>query len=516
LTGFNLLEVKKNGEAENYFTEKLSNGIRLFTGYSTILLEKGVYKYEITYTTDYQLKFLDDVDELYWNVTGNEWVFEIGNSTCKIHFPEGSKIVQNACYTGAYGATTSECDAEILNDSTILFTLKFGLKSNEGFTIGVGLQKGVLKSPSQVELFIKLLKENVPVGAMLLVFISILLWNSYWWFKVGKDPKGGVIIPRFEPPTGMSPADVGFIAEQNFIPELFSAALIDCSVRGEMDIIPSEEGSIFKKTVYSFGTGTRIRSEDSKTYEWYNFDAESLIGLKIISGKYNSKIASVLNGLERHLQSRWQGDHEYKSSGNKNMFRLNIKYTSFGIILLFLSFIGGIVMIPKYFSISTMIIIAVLFVAAIIVQVVFARWLKAYTIEGRKKLDEIEGFKMYLSTAEAHVYDQLNPPEMTLQLFEKYLPYAIALGVENRWSEKFESIISSAIQKGDYQPSYYRGGNFTSVHQFGNFAHTVSSGLSSTISSASTPPSSSGGGSSGSGGGGSSGGGGGGGGGGGW
>jgi uncharacterized membrane protein len=90
------------------------------------------------------------------------------------------------------------------------------------------------------------------------------------------------------------------------------------------------------------------------------------------------------------------------------------------------------------------------------------------------------------------------------------------LGVENRWSEKFESIISSAIQKGDYQPSYYRGGNFTSVHQFGNFAHTVSSGLSSTISSASTPPSSSGGGSSGSGGGGSSGGGGGGGGGGGW
>jgi len=136
--------------------------------------------------------------------------------------------------------------------------------------------------------------------------------------------------------------------------------------------------------------------------------------------------------------------------------------------------------------------------------------MRAYTKEGRKLTDEVLGFKLYLETAEQKRFDTLNPPGMTMQLFEKYLPYAIALDCENEWSAKFEHVIQQAIESG-YQPVFYRmqGSTFNAS----SFTSGFSSGISSTIASASTPPSSS---SGGSGGGGSSGGGGGGGGGGGW
>jgi uncharacterized membrane protein len=149
----------------------------------------------------------------------------------------------------------------------------------------------------------------------------------------------------------------------------------------------------------------------------------------------------------------------------------------------------------------------------LIVHLVFRSIMSAYTKEGRQLVDHLLGFRMYLAQAEKHVYNQLAPPERTLELFEKYLPYAIALEVENEWSSKFDDIVAKAIAEG-YTPGYYSvsGGR---MHHFtaSELSRGISSGLSSTVSSASTPPSSSRGGSSG---GGRSGGGGGGGGGGGW
>jgi uncharacterized membrane protein len=149
-----------------------------------------------------------------------------------------------------------------------------------------------------------------------------------------------------------------------------------------------------------------------------------------------------------------------------------------------------------------------------IIQIVFMRIIKSLSIEGRAMADKILGFKMYLETTEKNILDILNPPEKSIQLFEKYLPFAIALGIENKWSEKFKDIIEKSMADG-YTPAYYSiAGHHSFSESSQSFASDFSSGLSSTVSSAATPPSSSG--SSGSGGGGFSGGGGGGGGGGGW
>jgi hypothetical protein len=145
-------------------------------------------------------------------------------------------------------------------------------------------------------------------------------------------------------------------------------------------------------------------------------------------------------------------------------------------------------------------------------------WLQAPTREGRRVMDEIEGFKQYLGVAEEDRLEFLNPPEKTPELFEKFLPYAIALNVENTWAQRFTGVLAAAGVAAAVS-SWYSGDN-TSTDNIVSFADRVGDSLSTTIASAATPPGSSGGGSGGGGGGssggGSSGGGGGGGGGSGW
>ncbi len=141
----------------------------------------------------------------------------------------------------------------------------------------------------------------------------------------------------------------------------------------------------------------------------------------------------------------------------------------------------------------------------------FFHLLRAPTVPGRKLLDQLEGFRMYLATAEEDRLNVLHPPEKTPELFERYLPYALALDCENEWNAKFAAVLAAAAAAGAAAPAWYSGRHWDSGRT-GGFTDSLGSSLSSSVASASTAP----GRSSGSGGGGSSGGGGGGGGGSGW
>jgi uncharacterized membrane protein len=125
-------------------------------------------------------------------------------------------------------------------------------------------------------------------------------------------------------------------------------------------------------------------------------------------------------------------------------------------------------------------------------------------------LDRIMGFRHYLSVAEGPRLDRMTgAPTPTVELFEKYLPFAIALGVENKWADKFKDILAAA-QAAGYQGFGWYSGSSSPWSSPGSFVSNIGAGLASTLSSASTAPGSSsgiGGGSSGGGGGGGGGGG---------
>jgi hypothetical protein len=107
-------------------------------------------------------------------------------------------------------------------------------------------------------------------------------------------------------------------------------------------------------------------------------------------------------------------------------------------------------------------------------------WMKAHTVHGRKVVDQIEGFRQYLGVAEEARLEALNPPNKTPELFERFLPYAIALDVENHWAKRFAGVLAAAAAAGATS-SWYSGSSDWSSNPTG-LAHHLGSGLTSTIS----------------------------------
>jgi len=145
----------------------------------------------------------------------------------------------------------------------------------------------------------------------------------------------------------------------------------------------------------------------------------------------------------------------------------------------------------------------------IAINLLFEQWLKAPTLAGRKLLDQIEGFKLYLNVAEEDEIELSGEPRFTTDIYEQFLPFAIALGVDHAWSAKLDQAVAGGLIDSGYHPRGFL--YYNSDHGMTDFSSSLSTGLDSAISSSSTAPGSSSGSS-----GGSSGGGGGGGGGGGW
>ena len=116
---------------------------------------------------------------------------------------------------------------------------------------------------------------------------------------------------------------------------------------------------------------------------------------------------------------------------------------------------------------------------------VFYYLLRAPTREGRPVMDQIEGFRMYMETAESGRLNIDNTPEITAERFEALLPYAVALDVERPWANAFASALARA-HPGDADPmSHYhsrwrRGGSWSSD----NFGRSVSSAIASATSAA--------------------------------
>ena len=507
---FKLLKVSRNNKEESVRKELLKNGVRIYIGSADYKLSEGIHSYTIQYETDKQLLFQSNKDELYWNVNGNGWAFTIDRISCKLQLPNGSKIIENDCYTGLQGSKEKHCTSTILQPNLILFQSTKRMNPYEGITIACAIEKGVFHAPTSFSNSASLFNDNRFLLAVFVFFILFVLIHTMYWYKNGRDPKNGIVIPQFAPPPKYSPADVGYVYHQAYSHQLFAATLIDFVVKKLLLIDVSKEGLIFKSTKYSFRRPDSRKTDDRDydLYAWYGFDPEELYGQDVVSGTYNSKIGSLNRKLEYQLKSRLLSEDKNQNSFQK-IFSINDQYIGAGIFFIGVLLMAIIVYATTFYTTTGYyIFFATILLLCIFTQIMFMKIIKAYTSEGRKMADYIHGFRMYLSTAEGLYFNALTPPEKSLELYEKYLPYAIALDVENEWGEQFKDKLELATQTESYRP-IYTSNHFSSTAFSSGFA----SGLSTTISSASTPPSSSSGGSSG---GGFSGGGGGGGGGGGW
>jgi len=198
-----------------------------------------------------------------------------------------------------------------------------------------------------------------------------------------------------------------------------------------------------------------------------------------------------------------RGGHSALISGGRALF----------LTLVALPFLGGEIMGLFFLTKLTSLSFGIFLIATGILHGVFVHLMKAPTFAGRRLMDQVEGFKIFLGSVDGDRLNRANPPQQTPQVFERFLPYALALDVEQDWANKFSGILSAAgtapgSAGSAYAPSFYSGSSWGSFSGAG-FASSFGSSLTSAISSSSSAPGSGGGGGSGGSGGGGGGGGGG-------
>jgi len=488
----NILDIQRNGAPEPYHIENRNNGLRIYIGSSDRMVGTGSQEYRLRFQTSRQIGFFADYDELYWNVTGNGWVFPIDHASARIQLPAevNASELHTSFYTGSQGGKGKEAVSNIINGRTVVFETTGGLRAHEGLTVAVGWPKGIVTEPTTTESVTYFLNDNGAALVLLIGLLAPLGWYLWAWNRYGRDPQKGIIIPRFKPPVGLTPAGCSYIRKMSFGRQAFAAAIVSLGVKGYLEIREEADDFTLQKKPMP-GGGKASKGELSLFNEL--FVGGTTIELK----QENHKVFIKAQGaLKKALKAEHLG----------RLFNLNSIYALPAVALSILAIVfasqlnGG----PPVW-----IVFAIL---SVIMHLLFLLLMRAPTPAGRHIMDEIEGFKMYLDTAEQDRLDRMQSPQLTPEVFETFLPFAFALGVENNWCERFTREFPEDIASdGGYHPAWYSG------HRSGLFAlshigNEFSDSFSSAISSASSPPGSS----SGSGGGGFSGGGGGGGGGGGW
>lgn len=557
---FEVREVLKDGKREPWRTASIENGVRVYIGDEDVTLKPATYTYVLTYRTDRQLGFFDAHDELYWNVTGNGWEFPIERTIATVALPDGAVAISAEAYTGHAGARGTDYASWRDANGRVVFATTRPLEPREGLTIVVAWPKGFVHEPTREEKAGYFLADNRSTVAGLAGILIVLGYYLLTWRRIGRDPEAGVIVPLYDAPEGFSPAAVRYVMRMGFDGKAFAASILNLAVRGWLSIDEDKHGLY---TLTRKGTDGSALSTSEARMARQLFKSRASLALK---PENHSVIAEAMDGLRKNLAVEYEKLYfllnkgalvpglvisvlalaaivilgrdpipgafmsvwlsgwtagctllvvtSFKAwrtaRGRPSLKRLVGYGQALIMTVVALPFLAGECLGLWFFSQATSIPAVACVLVIVLLNILFYHLMKAPTIRGRQVMDAIEGLKLYLSVAEEDRFGELHPPEKTPEIFERMLPYALALDVENTWCEQFADVLERTQAGTKYSPAWYTGVLFTAGTAAG-----VAAGLgamSSSISSASSPPGSS----SGSGGGGSSGGGGGGGGGGGW
>ena len=300
--GFEVIDVLRDGRKEAYHIKDASNGEKVYIGRKNVQLKPGTYTYTITYRTNRQLGYFEDFDELYWNVTGNGWSFAIDHASAVVKLPAGAEVLETAGYTGAYGSTKKDFVADFDADGNVTFETTGGLKRNEGLTIAIAWPKGFVAEPTNQEKLSYLLKDNRSSAIGAIGLLTLLIYYTMAWFRVGKDPDKGAVIPLFSPPKNISPALARLIMRLGWKDDkLFAVAVVNMAVKGYLTIREDEDGEFtLKKT----GSGEKTLSGGEARAARSLFRSGNSIKLKQSN---REDIRKAKKKLQKQTQNLWDG-----------------------------------------------------------------------------------------------------------------------------------------------------------------------------------------------------------------
>ena len=515
---FTIISVQRDGIEEPYHTEIAGENKELFLGSSDVLLKPDIYTYTIVYEAYGHIGFFDEHDELYWNVTGNDWAFYIEKASATITLPEATSFLDAACYTGSYGESNNDCSFQEQNGK-YTFQTNNRLKPSEGFTFAVAFTPYIIKRPPPPTPFQKAWEKYGQLAYSILALLILSCYYFFTWRKIGKDPDKQIVVPTFDPPYGWNAPTVRRSYKRKHDEKVLTVALIEMAIKGLIRINMEPKKYFFSPKRYvlekQVAEGIEITEqeedilttlfpEEEKTVAVTNKNYERFAIADILSGELSS---------EFNQKETYRHNYGYATLGIFLTLTVLISYLclfttielTFLVLLTFIFILTGFLMIVqsifgtfgqtrvRLFIVGLLIAGIALFLQQTFFLImegdlsqnifislvetllpIYYSLIKAPTTLGLQIDSRLKGFRMYLKTAEENRLNLLTPPDRTPELFERLLPYAIALDVENAWGKKFNHVLRQA----NYSPNWYQGSaTLRATSLASSFAHSFGSSV---------------------------------------
>ncbi len=448
--------VDENNEAYNYdLTKGDTLQIKIGDPDKTV---SGEHIYIITYIVKGALTYFSDHDELYWNITGNDWEVPIAGISAQINMPTTvpSDQIQVACYTGVPGSVAQECTTEV-KGSMLQFEGKKILQGGEGFTVVAGFPKGIVSivEPTEVKPFSSTILGKLTILALIIImifwYIVLPVWLPIRWWLKGRDPQSaeGVATAWFDPPKtksgrNLTPAETGTLVDEHASMKEISALIINLAQRGYLKIV--EKG----KKDYEFVKTKEYADDGSLQGFEQTFLKEIFSGKEVLRLK-DAELATEVTKVQDAL---------YESLVKEGYFPENPDK------------------VRKRYTILTVLSTITFNFFLLVSSAVFGRLMPRKSLEGVQASNRAKSLRNFLSSQEK----QLEFQAKNQMMFEKLLPFAIAFGVEKIWADRFKDITLTA-------PEWFVSSQ-AGVFNAQTFTHSLGSSMSS-FQSAATPVTSS-------------------------
>lgn len=427
--------------------------------------------YIINYKIKRAINFFSDHDELYWNVTGNEWLLPINKSYAKIILPKPIKKAQAqaACFAGSLGSQNSCAETNFqYNAEGLVTAIDFiqptSLGEQQGLTIVAGWPKGIVVQPSFWQNARETIKDN---WILLLPLITLIIMLYLWWTR-GRDPKGReTIIAQYDAPDNLTPTEIGTLIDERVDAKDISSEIIYLATKGYLKITRTEnKGIIFKHEDYLLEKTKEpdnLKPADKRLMEALFPSGIKTKNLSDLKNKFYKEIIDIKNKIITALVvNNYFPEKPSKTQG---------KYMLAGFLALFAAIALNKLLLGTMGALG---IISLLISGVLII--IFGLVMPVKTKKGVDAKENILGLKLYLEVAEKDRIKFHDAPEKNPDHFEKLLPYAMVLGVEKEWAEKFKDIYSQP-------PSWYSdpsGSMFNSIifiNALNNFNHSSQSAM---------------------------------------
>jgi len=463
---------------------------------------QGEHLYHIYYTVKNEIGFFKDHDELYWNVTGNEWQVPIETASAVVSLPQkvlGEKLMFS-CFTGPADSKEQNCSYYTDDEGNVHYQANRQFAAGEGLTIIFGFPKGIVREPTKLERVLSFLSvgwgTNWPFVIPILVFVYLF---RQWWRKGRDFPLKKPIIAQYDPPENLGPAEVGVLIKQSIEGRFLSATIVDLAIRGYLKIKEEETKVLgFKTRDYSFEKLKDFYPD--KTLKSYEIEilrtifapqpksiGAAVAQLKKTLGDKNKKIGEMIlnaTGLEENQPevgvvklSQLKNTFYQSLDLIKEKIYAELKLRNYisqspdsprnAMILIGVAFIGIPFFLIPLFSFSFLWRIGISFPLSGILFIIFALFMPKRTEKGAEAYWQSLGLKEYINTAEKYRM-QFQEKE---NIFEKLLPFAIVFNIVDKWAKAFEGIYTTPPQW--YEGSY--AAQFSAIQFSNSLSHSLSS-----------------------------------------